>query len=95
MYFVYILANSRRTVLYIGVTNNLKRRLYEHTQHLVRGFTYQYNCSELVYYEQIESIEVAINREKQLKKWSRIKKICLIESFNPEQRDLSASVEMT
>lgn len=94
-YYVYILSNQRRTVLYIGVTNNLARRLYEHKNKLVEGFTKRYNCDELLYFEEASSIDDAIVREKQLKKWSRSKKIILVQRNNPSMQDLSASLEMT
>jgi putative endonuclease len=81
-------ANERNSVLYIGVTSNLVRRIYEHKQHLVKGFTDKYNCSKLVYYESTDSVLGAIMREKQLKKWSRSKKEALIDTMNPERRDL-------
>ncbi|MBC8042692.1 MAG: GIY-YIG nuclease family protein [Rhizobacter sp.] len=88
-YYVYILASPSR-VLYVGVTNNLERRMYEHKQKLVEGFTSEYNVTELVYYESTSDISAAIGREKQLKGWTRAKKIKLIESKNPEWEDLSA-----
>lgn len=94
-YFVYILSNRHRTVYYTGVTNNLARRLYEHAHHLVKGFTDKYNCAELLYYEESPDVNTAIAREKQLKKWSRLKKLALIETLNPDLRDLSTSLEMT
>ena len=90
MYFVYILSNWDDSVLYIGVTGNLPRRLYEHRNKLVDGFTKQYNVHKLVYYEHTNDVYSAISREKQLKKWSRSKKIALIQKMNPEWRDLSA-----
>jgi putative endonuclease len=86
--FIYILANEKRGTIYIGVTNDLVRRIYEHKHELVDGFTKQYDCKILVYYEQADTIEVAIAREKQLKNWQRHWKINLIESLNPEWRDL-------
>ncbi len=89
MYFVYILSNWDDSVLYIGVTGNLPRRLYEHREHLVPGFTSKYNVHKLVYYEETSDVYSAISREKQLKKWSRIKKNVLIEKMNPEWKDLS------
>ena len=94
-YYVYILANQRRTVLYIGVTNDLNRRLYEHKNKLTEGFTKQYNCDQLLYFEETFSIDDAIIREKQLKKWSRVKKLTLIQRKNQDLRDLSALFEMT
>ncbi|MDO8598866.1 MAG: GIY-YIG nuclease family protein [bacterium] len=87
-YYVYILSNDRNTVLYVGVTNDLIRRVHEHRMHLVSGFTSRYNISKLVYFEAAKDIVVAIAREKQLKGGSREQKIMLIESVNPEWRDL-------
>lgn len=87
-YYVYILTNFTNTVLYTGVTNDLIRRLYEHKNHLLKGFTAKYNVTKLVFYEAAESIEAAINREKQTKAGSRQKKIDLINSMNPEWVDL-------
>ncbi len=86
--YIYILANERRTVLYIGVTNNLKKRVWEHRQKQEKSFTGRYNVSRLVYFEHYESIEIAIQREKQLKGGSRKKKIDLIIKNNPEWSDL-------
>lgn len=86
-YYVYILSNNSKT-LYIGVTNNLDRRIYEHKNKLIDGFTKKYNLTKLVYYETTSNIEGAIYREKQLKGWSRIKKIALIEEKNPFFEDL-------
>ena len=93
MYFVYILSNWDDSVLYIGVTGNLTRRLHEHRNKLSDGFTKQYNVHKLVYYEHTNDVYSAISREKQLKNWSRSKKISLIERMNPEWRDLSADWE--
>ena len=87
-YYVYIMTNKSRT-LYTGVTNNLERRVYEHKHKLMTGFTSKYNITKLVYYEAGDNINVAIAREKQIKGWLRAKKIALIESVNPEWRDLS------
>ena len=89
MYFVYILTNKTNKVLYTGVTNNLERRLYEHKNHLVDGFSSKYNTNKLVYYEVSESIESAIAREKQIKAYRRDKKIALINELNSEWKDLS------
>ena len=89
MYFVYILTNKANKVLYTGVTNNLERRLYEHKNHLVDGFSSKYNTNKLVYYEVSESIESAIAREKQIKAYRRDKKIALINELNSEWKDLS------
>lgn len=87
-YFVYILAGKRNGTLYIGVTNNLVRRIYEHKNNLLPGFTSKYGVHNLVYYEQTEDVNPALNREKQLKKWHRQWKINLIEKENPEWNDL-------
>lgn len=83
-YFVYIVTNKNKTVLYIGVTNDLERRTYEHEKGLLPGFSQKYNCNYVVYYEYFQSIEDAIEREKQIKKWRREKKKNLIRTFNPE-----------
>jgi len=91
-YAVYILTNYNNTTLYIGVTGNLQRRIYEHKNKLVDGFTKKYNVNKLVYYEITEDIEVALNREKQLKRWHRDWKINLIKSVNPEFIDLSYEI---
>ncbi len=87
-YYVYILTNKTHSVLYIGVTNDLKRRVYEHKNKLIEGFTKKYNVDKLVYYEVGGEVTGAILREKQLKDGSRLKKIRLIESMNAEWRDL-------
>ncbi len=91
-YYVYIMASDTGT-LYIGVTNNLARRISEHQQGLVEGFTKKYNCHKLVYYENHGDIRVALERETQLKKWTRIKKQYLIETINPYWHDLSKEWE--
>ena len=83
-YFVYILASYKYGTLYIGVTGNLQNRIDLHQSGKVKGFTQKYNVDKLVYYEEFESPELAIYREKQLKKWKRFWKIELIESVNPE-----------
>jgi putative endonuclease len=87
-YFVYIMTNNSRT-LYTGVTNDLNRRVYEHRHKLVEGFTKRYNITRLVCFEATSDVRAAISREKQIKGWLRSKKIALIESMNPEWRDLS------
>ena len=87
-YFVYILASKKRGTLYIGVTNDLKHRVYEHKNNLIEGFTKKYSVHKLVYYERFNSIEYAIRREKRLKKLYRQEKIELIEQSNPQWRDL-------
>ena len=91
-FFVYIMTNPRKTVLYTGVTNNLPRRVQEHKEKLVPGFTSRYNVIDLVYYEIAATAEAAISREKQLKAGSRRRKIDLIKSMNPTWRDLSAEM---
>ncbi len=87
-YFVYILTNPGSTVLYTRVTNDLKRRVYEHRNKVVPGFTAKYNVKKLVYYEVYDDPQYAITREKQIKSGSRKKKLNLISSFNPDWRDL-------
>lgn len=87
--FVYILTNSYNTVLYTGVTNDLIRRIDEHKNGTGSKFTSHYRVHKLVYFESTESVESAIRREKQIKGWSRTKKVSLIESVNPEWKDLS------
>ena len=87
-YYVYILASKRNGTLYIGVTSNLIKRVYEHQNNLVDGFTQNYNVHNLVYYEITEDIHSAIKREKQLKKWKRNWEISLIEKRNTEWNDL-------
>jgi len=87
-YYVYIMTSKRNTVLYTGVTNDLRRRVYEHREKLVDGFTRKYNVTKLVYYEIFQDPENAIMREKHLKAGSRQKKIALINQINKEWRDL-------
>lgn len=91
-YFVYILTNKYNTTLYIGVTNDLPRRLQEHKSKLIDGFTKKYNLNKLVYFEMTASIEDALNREKQLKNWKSQWKIDLIKTINPEFKDLSEEI---
>jgi len=87
-YYIYIATNSVNTVLYIGVTNDLSRRLFEHKNKLSDGFTKKYNINKLVYFEETTDIRIAIEREKQLKRWHREWKLNLIRENNPEFRDL-------
>ncbi len=87
-YYVYILSSFTRT-LYIGVTNDLQRRIREHKQKLVPGFTSKYDVDRLVYFEEFADVREAIAREKQLKKWARLKKERLIKTVNPNWEDLS------
>ncbi len=86
-YYVYIMTNNSRT-LYTGVTDDLVRRVYEHRNKLIEGFTRKYNIARLVYYEITSDVRAAIQREKQIKGWLRKKKIALIEAANPEWKDL-------
>ncbi len=88
MYYVYILTNRHNKVLYTGVTNNLKRRVYEHKNKLVEGFTEKYNIDKLVYFETYKDVRLALNREKEIKGWLRAKKLTLIERENPHWEDL-------
>ena len=87
-YYVYILASKKNGTLYIGVTNDLAKRIYEHKNNLVEGFTKKYHVHRLVYYEDTDDVTSAITREKQMKKWNRAWKIELIEKNNPEWKDL-------
>jgi putative endonuclease len=92
IYYVYILASGIGGTLYVGVTNNLVRRVYEHREKLLKGFTEKYNVSRLVYYEQFGEIGLALQRERRLKKWNRAWKIELIEERNPNWVDLYPSI---
>ncbi len=87
-YYVYIMSNGKRT-LYVGVSNDLERRVYQHKRKLIGGFTKRYNITWLVYYEETSDIVAAIEREKQIKGWRRSKKVALIESANPRWKDLA------
>ena len=87
-YYVYILASKRNGTLYIGVTNDIVRRVYEHKNDLIEGFTKKYSVHRLVYFEETSDIESAILREKRLKKWNRKWKLELIEKENPNWEDL-------
>lgn len=90
--YIYILSNKFQGTLYIGVTSNLVKRIYEHKYKAVDGFSKQYNLDTLVYYEILDNIELAITREKQLKNWHRQWKINLIEENNPQWNDLYESI---
>lgn len=92
IYCVYILANKKRGTLYVGVTSNLQKRIWEHRNKLVKGFTEKYDCNRLVYFEQAEDVMSALNREKRLKRWRRDWKIELIEKNNLSWRDLYESL---
>ena len=89
IFYVYILQSASRRALYIGMTNNLRRRVFQHKTHQFEGFTDDYNAIRLVYWEKFGSVGKAIAREKQLKRWRREKKIWLVESVNPKWRDLA------
>ena len=88
VFCIYILANKSNGTLYIGITNNLLRRVYEHKKKIIKGFTEKYSIDKLVYYEDSIDVRLVIQREKQLKWWKRSWKIKLIEDFNPNWRDL-------
>ena len=87
-YYVYMLTNQHHTTYYVGMTNNLERRVYEHKNKLVSGFTSRYNLQKLVAYESTNDVQVAISREKQIKKWARAKKEAWVNRLNPEWLDL-------
>jgi putative endonuclease len=88
-FYVYILQSASRRALYIGMTNNLHRRVFQHKMHRLPGFTDDYHAVRLVYWESFDEVHKAIAREKQLKNWRRGKKLHLIEKFNPEWKDLA------
>ena len=92
-YYVYIMTNKHKNVLYVGVTNSLERRVFEHENGLVEGFTKKYNCHYLIYYEHFTDIDFAIKREKQIKGWRREKKDALIASSNPQLKFLNNKVK--
>ena len=89
-YYVYLVTNWNNKVMYLGVTNNLERRLYEHKNKLVKGFTEKYNVNKLVYFEETQDVTAAIAREKEIKKWRREKKNQLVNRMNPNWKDLSS-----
>ena len=88
-YYVYLLTNRNNKVMYVGMTNDLRRRVYQHKKKLIPGFTQKYNVDKLVYYETTNDVHAAIAREKQIKKWRREKKNNLVIAANPEWKDLS------
>lgn len=88
IYYIYILSNKSNSVVYVGVTNDLVRRCFEHKKKLIKGFTEKYNVDKLVYYEVFDHIDFAIRREKQIKGYSRAKKDMLIDAVNPEREEL-------
>jgi putative endonuclease len=94
-YYVYIMTNETNTVTYTGVTNDLVRRIYEHKKKLVQGFTSKYNINKLVYFETGEDVYGALTREKQIKSWPRKSKVKLIDSMNPDWRDLFLDISKT
>ena len=87
-YYVYIMSNIANTVLYIGLTNDLARRVREHKSGAIPGFTQKYNCHKLVYYEEFSEVDQALERKKKKKKWSRVKKDSLIDTMNKDREDL-------
>ena len=89
-YYVYLLTNWNNKVMYLGVTNNMERRLYEHKDKLVKGFTEKYNVNKLIYFEETQDVTAAIAREKEIKKWRREKKNQLVNRMNPNWKDLSS-----
>ena len=89
-YYVYLLTNWNNKVMYLGVTNNLERRFYEHKNKLVKGFTEKYNVNKLVYFEETQDVTAAIAREKEIKKWRIEKKNQLVNRMNPNWKDLSS-----
>ena len=93
-YYVYIITTWNHSVLYVGVTNDLKRRIYEHKNKLIEGFTKKYNVKKLVYFEKFYRINDAIKREKELKGWTRERKNALVDSINPKWLDLSIEYEI-
>ena len=88
-FYVYIMTNSSRRSLYTGMGNNLRRRVFQHKNHLLEGFSDAYNCTRLVYWESWDDVRKAIGREEQIKRWRREKKVALIRAFNPQWKDLS------
>jgi putative endonuclease len=93
-YYVYLLTNKNNKVMYVGVTNNLERRVHEHKTKMVPGFTEKYNVDKLVYFEETHDVRAAIAREKEIKKWRREKKNNLVVAVNPEWKDLSDALSL-
>jgi putative endonuclease len=91
-YYIYIISNWNNKVIYIGMTNDLERRIYEHKNKIFEGFSKKYNLNKLVFYEYTNDVNAAILREKEIKKWRREKKNKLIESMNPEWKDLAVEI---
>jgi len=92
-YYVYLLTNWNNRVIYIGVTNDLNRRIYEHKNKLIEGFSNKYNLTKLVYFEETSDVNAAIAREKEIKKWRREKKNNLVNRTNPSWEDLSEGLK--
>jgi putative endonuclease len=90
IYYVYMMQSASRRAIYIGMTNNLRKRVWQHKNHAHEGFTDDYNCTRLVYWESFDDVATAIDREKQLKRWRREKKMWLIERKNSGWKDLAA-----
>src|SRR4030043_868551 len=88
-YYVYLLTNWNNKVMYVGITNNLERRIYEHKNKIIKGFTKKYNLNKLVYFEEIKDILSAIEREKEIKKWRREKKNQLVKQINHNNADIA------
>ena len=88
-YYVYLLTNWNNNVMYVGMINNLERRMYEYKKKLLKGFTPKYNINKLVYFEETQEVNAAIMREKEIKKWRREKKDSLVNGENPQWKDLS------
>lgn len=88
-YYIYVISNWNNKVIYVGMTNDIERRIYEHKNKIFEGFSKKYNLNKLVYYEHTNDVNAAIRREKEIKKWRREKKNKLIESMNPEWKDLA------
>ncbi|MBN1363461.1 MAG: GIY-YIG nuclease family protein [Syntrophaceae bacterium] len=88
-YYIYIMTNWNNKVMYAGVTSDLQKRVYQHKNKLINGFTSKYNVNKLVYFEETNDVQVALNREKEIKKWRREKKNNLVNSVNPEWQDVS------
>ena len=91
-YYVYLLANKNDKVMYVGVTNNLERRVYEHKAKMIPGFTEKYNVNKLVYFEETNDVSAAIAKEKEIKKWRREKKNDLVVTVNSDWKDLSENI---
>ncbi|KCZ55322.1 hypothetical protein HY29_12360 [Hyphomonas beringensis] len=91
-FYVYIMTNKPRGTLYCGQTDDINRRAWEHRNRLIKGFTYKYNCQMLVWYAGFDTREAAIDRERQIKNWTRAWKIDLVEKTNPEWRDLATAL---